>query len=512
MDKKFLPKLGDYDDFSRIVNALKQKAEETDNKDCLRKIDKIVGAGCSEKLSALKNLAAELGFSVKLELEPATSREVFYSRIAKALAKDYFCIYYVDIKTGQYEEYGSDERYGRLKIKKSGNNFFGETVKNITRAVYFEDVAQVDAIYNRERIIAELKKSNAITFTYRLIINEKPFYVSSKIISMDDEERHIVIGLSDVDVQVHRREEFEKAKEESLTYTRIAQILAKDYFSIYDINIDTDEYAAYSSEHKSKTLKQEEKGFDFFNLGAERILRDVCEEDRNKVLVALQKNTLLAETTGDRSFSVAFRQRLNGVPTYVRLKAMRTDYFGGNHILIGVKNIDEQIRRERSYIAAIDTARALADKDALTGVKSKHAYAEAEKALNAKIRKKRNLEFAIVVCDVNDLKAVNDTFGHKAGDDHIKAGCSVVCNVFKRSPVYRIGGDEFAVILQGADYEQRFLLMEAMDNKMGQNITLGEVVVACGMADFSAEDKNVAVVFNRADEAMYKNKTSLKNR
>ena len=57
--------------------------------------------------------------------------------------------------------------------------------------------------------------------------------------------------------------------------------------------------------------------------------------------------------------------------------------------------------------------------------------------------------FAITILDVNDLKKVNDNEGHKAGDQFIRDACRIICTTFKRSPVFRVGGDEFAVLSQG---------------------------------------------------------------
>ena len=55
--------------------------------------------------------------------------------------------------------------------------------------------------------------------------------------------------------------------------------------------------------------------------------------------------------------------------------------------------------------------------------------------------------------DLNFLKVINDTYGHECGNAAIKRLCKLVCKIFAHSPVFRIGGDEFAVILRGSDYE-----------------------------------------------------------
>lgn len=83
----------------------------------------------------------------------------------------------------------------------------------------------------------------------------------------------------------------------------------------------------------------------------------------------------------------------------------------------------------------------LANIDPMTGVKSKHAYLVEEKKFNERIEDDGQGEFAVVVCDVNGLKKINDTLGHKAGDEYIREACRMVCHIFQHYPVYRVGGD-----------------------------------------------------------------------
>ena len=111
--------------------------------------------------------------------------------------------------------------------------------------------------------------------------------------------------------------------------------------------------------------------------------------------------------------------------------------------------------------------------------------------------------------DINDLKKVNDTAGHQAGDQYLRDACKTICDTFKHSPVFRVGGDEFAVIAQGKDYARIEELLEIMSQYNAEAYRTGGILIACGMARFE-DDECVASVFERADHSMYENKKSLK--
>ena len=166
---------------------------------------------------------------------------------------------------------------------------------------------------------------------------------------------------------------------------------------------------------------------------------------------------------------------------------------------------------EAETVKERDKAREVAYKDSLTGVKSKHAYVEEEQAISEQIYSGEAGEFAVVVCDVNGLKHINDTLGHKAGDAYIRSACEMICEYYKHSPVFRIGGDEFAIILRGQDYEHRHEILEAINRQIEQHLNTGNVVASLGMADFDPEtDNTFHAVFSRADGLMYERKQELK--
>ncbi len=179
------------------------------------------------------------------------------------------------------------------------------------------------------------------------------------------------------------------------------------------------------------------------------------------------------------------------------------------YVLIGnFRLINERATSSELQLGAV---REIASRDALTGVKSRLAYAEKEKELDEQIANRAVGEFGIVVCDLNGLKLINDEFGHKAGDERIRQASRVICELFSHSPVYRNGGDEFVVYLSGRDYEEREELMKALHDRSVANIATGDVVISGGLAVYDSNtDPRLRPVFDRADAAMYREKVLLK--
>ena len=318
---------------------------------------------------------------------------------------------------------------------------------------------------------------------------------------------HAAVGASDADGQIIDEERFEARRSSSVTYASIVQALAADYFSIYYVNTDTDDFIEYSSHEQYAELGIEKAGGDFFNLSRENIKRVIHPDDAEMFFATFTKENVMGELHSDKTFTLTYRLMFGSVPTYVHMKVTRMEDRDDPHIVIGVSNIDEQMRREQDYAQVLR----MANQDALTGVKSKHAYTVEEGAIDVAITEGVQIPFAVAVCDVNDLKYVNDTFGHNAGDQYIKDACSIVCNVFRHSPVYRVGGDEFVAILRGGDYEIRDELMAKLAEQGQTNYSEGGVSIAGGLALFDADvDNNLADVFDRADAAMYHNKKTIK--
>ena len=159
--------------------------------------------------------------------------------------------------------------------------------------------------------------------------------------------------------------------------------------------------------------------------------------------------------------------------------------------------------------------RFLAYCDSLTGLRNTTAYKAWVTDFNKSIQRKQ-MDFGVIVFDVNGLKETNDRYGHDAGNKLIVAASRIISNTFKRSPVFRIGGDEFLVILQNSDLKNCEDLIAKFDSECASvSVKTDEadvdVSVAKGLAMYDPDrDSQFMDVFNRADDAMYDNKRSMK--
>lgn len=173
-----------------------------------------------------------------------------------------------------------------------------------------------------------------------------------------------------------------------------------------------------------------------------------------------------------------------------------------------MKKTAEKLHGYMSYINA------LAYRDSLTGVKNLTAFKEATANIDVKISSGEYPSIAVVVCDINCLKKTNDRYGHEIGNSLIIKATKVICDIFKHSPVFRIGGDEFVVILEGEDFENREALISALDDACDNTfISAGEetipVSIARGLELLNSEfDVSFVDAVNRADKKMYENKNS----
>ncbi len=155
--------------------------------------------------------------------------------------------------------------------------------------------------------------------------------------------------------------------------------------------------------------------------------------------------------------------------------------------------------------------------DSLTCVRNKGAYTEFIQKLQERADEEEGgFDLAIGIFDCNDLKIINDEFGHENGDAYLKNACQMICKVFDHSPVFRVGGDEFAVLLMNSDFTNRDELIKLLERKQNERNAMvknkwEKVSIAYGIAVYEHDlDNSIADTARRADKLMYDNKRKMK--
>ncbi len=491
----------DFDGVMRNVKVTKLKYTDANDKLCILGIF----LDASENVRIFRDEV-----TTKEDYEKARINGIIFTHIAQALAQGYKNLYYVDINTEEFIEYRTDEN-GGLSETRRGWHFFEKCQDMAEERVYGEDLDSVLKALDRKTLEAALEDGKSFKMTFREDIDEETKYVSMNISRMKDDDRFIILSITDVDEQMKHYKAAQQMQEEQISYGRISA-LSGDYLCIYVVEPDTGKYREYTSAAGFDAFAMPEEGENFFSDFRENSIKLVYPEDQNRVFTALTMNNVLEEVGKNDIFTLSYRLMVSGdEPRYVQMKAAIVYEMDGRRLVVGVNDIDAQVRQEEEYGRRLAQARIEANIDSLTGVKNRNAYRIYEERLNAQIEMDRAPEFGIVILDVNDLKKVNDTEGHKAGDQFLRDACKIICTTFKRSPVFRVGGDEFAVLLQGDDYSRMDELIEQMNTHNEDAVENGGIVIALGVSRYDHDEK-VALVYERADQTMYENKKMLKEK
>ena len=180
-------------------------------------------------------------------------------------------------------------------------------------------------------------------------------------------------------------------------------------------------------------------------------------------------------------------------------------------VAIMLNNFRISKNREREWQDLLGEAQQESNTDPLTGVKNRHAFFRWADDIDGRIVEGDRTGFAVVVCDINDLKKINDSLGHAAGDECIRKASAKICRIFSHSPVFRYGGDEFVVILEGEDYDRNEELMNEVEEVSNLAKRINENTIAAGIALFEPDrHKSMLAVFEEADTAMYEKKRKMK--
>lgn len=321
--------------------------------------------------------------------------------------------------------------------------------------------------------------------------------------------RGILVGVIGMDMQYSIIED--ELKEISLYKTGYAYVLDEDEHAVYHRDYDPGDIVfVFESNCRTFTLAL----YNGWNLTVS-VPKSEINAERNALILLLLGATLIVAGV---FILISFRITAHIInPLMELVTATRKLADGDITAKLPIDSDDEIGLLAQSFQETMQRLPNYLYRDSLTGVQNSTAYQRAVEELKKRMAEKKVAHMAVIVFDVNNLKLTNDTYGHEAGNDLITSSSMLICDVFHYAPVFRIGGDEFVAFLE-KNYEERESLVAEFKNRLERTAIFVErerlpVSVAVGFAEYDPQsDKSYDDLFNRADEAMYKNKEETKKR
>ena len=233
-------------------------------------------------------------------------------------------------------------------------------------------------------------------------------------------------------------------------------------------------------------------------------------EDMKK---SAQLSTTLAEFRG------LVMSRLATIRTALEEKR-RSEKLRQERLSVEMESLNENLSRMKKEVDQVHEKRKALEKeiliDPLTGIANRRALRERLKNELYRFQRYRQF-FSLLLFDIDNFKAINDQYGHWAGDRCLKEIIKRVKPILRETDfIARWGGDEFIVIFPGTDLESAGAVAERL-RKLIQNTRFVyhkqeiSLTVSCGVTEIGDSDPNQESVFNRVDKAMYKAKKNGRN-
>lgn len=446
------------------------------------------------------------------EAEEQIEKALRKNRYQMGIDTDYALICYISGNNNDVSGFRCDDRIrpvlDRISHRLPPNRRLDQLFRRlIPESDYERFVQEVD----RNKLVPYLKEKKVFHAFVPFVIDGTERLYRLRIVPDEENENHYILYMQSVDDET----------ENELFAGKLIQALAECYIIADYIDLQSNRFTrCHRPGHDTDAMRGV-----FTNELDKYVSNDVYEADRERVHDALSIDRIRECMDRQKSFSMRFRSVHTGSPRYMEIQLLRLkkDENGVRFVLLTLSDVDEAERKEQERNTLIAKTKLLleetersANRDPLTGVKNITAYTGMVAELTDHIRMGTLREFAVLMCDINGLCRVNESFGFADGDVYIRNGCQLVCDSFKHSPVYRIGGDEFAVVIKGVDYENREKQMDALNTAVAKarelpDIRSGKADLSTGLSVFDPQrDISVADVIKRAEKLMYINKQEQK--
>lgn len=410
------------------------------------------------------------------------------------------CEYYVDLQENTFES---------MKVKGSLQEIFNKSrtwdeliqmfLNNYVCPESKEAVAQ---IYNREYIMKELRKiTGELSQECKAVFDGELRIIRNVVMEGDTDEngevRHAMIFLRDVTDSKNAEKERRAMLKQNIAMDQLIQGVTRivERFAVCDLDSGIYEYyemnneSYYNSTGDYRELLQRMSGeyvilTEKINIQMDDLL---SPEYLRKVIMSEDDLYTFEYCTLDRS-------------SYKVMSVIPVEWKGSilSKVMLIAQDIGQKHELEK-----------LANTDALTGLYNERYLSERLKR-NGKLRKK----FAMFYLDLDRFKPVNDTYGHDMGDRLLKAVSRRLCKCIRKTDyAFRIGGDEFSLIIEEGNINDEFCEMmvrrikRVIDRPFNIEGRLLSVDTSCGYAIYPEHSQKIDEIRIMADHRMYEDKT-----
>ena len=410
------------------------------------------------------------------------------------------CEYYVDLQENTFES---------MKVKGSLQEIFNKSrtwdeliqmfLDNYVCPESKEAVAQ---IYNREYIMKELRKiTGELSQEYKAVLDGELRIIRNVVMEGDTDEngevRHAMIFLRDVTDSKNTEKECRAMLKQNIAMDQLIQGVTRivERFAVCDLDSGIYEYyemnneSYYNPTGDYRELLQRMSGeyvvlTEKINIQMDDLL---SPEHLRKVIMSEDDLYTFEYSTLDRS-------------SYKVMSVIPVEWKGSilSKVMLIAQDIGQKHELEK-----------LANTDALTGLYNERYLSERLKR-NGKLRKK----FAMFYLDLDRFKPVNDTYGHDMGDRLLKAVSRRLCKCIRKTDyAFRIGGDEFSLIIEEGNINDEFCEMmvrrikRVIDRPFNIEGRLLSVDTSCGYAIYPEHSQKIDEIRIMADHRMYEDKT-----
>ncbi len=228
----------------------------------------------------------------------------------------------------------------------------------------------------------ETKDQFSVSFIRDLESGPRHYRIDFGKVFMPGGRIGVMMGFKDVDDEIRQSRamqealddarkaeaEYRQAAAKRITYEKVAKALAGDYFCIYIVDPDKDKFVEYSATKEYINLGVEKEGDSFFDLSRKNMERLVFTDDKDRVLGTFCKEKIMSILEHDGNFTMKYRLMIGNAPIWVSMKATLFEDEDGRHLIIGVNNIDAQMKRELKYQQHVNEARTSARNDFLANM------------------------------------------------------------------------------------------------------------------------------------------------